>query len=90
MRTWVLIAVLLLGVLTATACTEEDLTLDIDGPRVVTEEGGEFVGTLTGAAPSVSLVSYSWYVNRNNDNGLEEEELLDFGQTVTDETGTLS
>ena len=85
----VLIAVLLLSVLTATACTEEDLTLDIDGPRVVTEEGGEFVGTLTGAAPSVSLVSYSWYVNRNNDNGLEEEELLDFGQTVTDETGTV-
>ena len=85
----VLIAVLLLSVLTATACTEDDLTLDIDGPTVVTEEGGEFVGTLTGAAPSVSLVSYWWYDDRNGDFGLAEEELLDFGQAVTDETGTV-
>ena len=84
----VLIAVLLLGLLTATACTEEDLTLDIEGPTVVTEEGGEFVGILTGAAPSVSLVSYSWYVNRDGNPTLEEDEELVFGQTVTDDAGT--
>lgn len=65
-------------VLAATACSGEDVTLDLEGPAsVASDEDGYYVAELWGGTPVLGFVYWIPYVDLDGDNWPDTNERLD-------------
>ena len=83
----VIVGVLLLVLVTATACETGAKSVVISGPETIETSGGGFTATATGATALYGIVNFWWYIDENSDEFPQTAEILDNDTVVADITG---